>query len=839
MKILNIELIGYERFALNQIKRLYINFTEKVILILGTNGSGKSSLLRELSPLPAQSQAFTKDGSKTIEIEHNGYLYRLRSDFKTNKHSFLKFDHAQPIELNSGGTQTVQKELVKKEFGITPDLHQLFIGQIKFHKMTVADRRKWFTLFSRSDYTFALQVYQRFKDQLKAAQSNLKMIQSRLSVEKDKILTAEQQQEIKQIIDYLSEQVTNLQSIQKYYYDQTPNEQVIERHYAQMRQTSRSLIEQIINYRKKIQYENHPTDIVDERVFLHQKKIAEIQALIDLREKDLQNLQNIEFQLSKNSQTNVQGLKHQLNYLNEQYSKKVNQLSILKNTEISEFYFFRQDFSNIESALVELLSHMRADPNRQFTKQSFTEQKEKIQAAALQRQQLIDALQKVKIQLDQYKHFKEHNQTQCPKCQHVWIRQYSENDDIAAQKKYEYLLENLEKNKKHSEELENTLQNMVEFFEQHKLYLQLVHYHPRLKPLWSKIEESGYLFSDPGQIRTILSQFISELDCAEELEKIHKDRLELKQLIETIEKSLVDSQDDLKKKIIKMQEEIANFLKDQRSHRSQLEHFQTLKQTLKTIENQTQQVESALNVANQYRDQWLKQQMRMYIQSLIDLIESKKEKYTTTLLQTDRQKHTISVLESEEKSLSQKIESLTILAKELSPSEGLIAKGMMSFIQIFLIEINEILKQIWLYPLELVVEQIDESQETDLDYKFKLKINDNEDNIIPDIQDASSAMKEAIDLSFQIVCMKYLGMTEYPLFLDEFGHSMDSAHRLEATKKIHLLAEQGTFSQIFIISHFENSYGTFKNAQVNVLCKNNIIIPKDMRYNESMIIETA
>jgi hypothetical protein len=174
---------------------------------------------------------------------------------------------------------------------------------------------------------------------------------------------------------------------------------------------------------------------------------------------------------------------------------------------------------------------------------------------------------------------------------------------------------------------------------------------------------------------------------------------------------------------------------------------------------------------------------------------------------------------------------------ELSPSEGLIAKGMMGFINIFLVEINSILKQIWLYPLELVVEKFKDDETQELDYKFKLRINENDSNIISDIQMASSAMKEAIDLSFQIVCMKYLGMTDYPLFLDEFGHSMDSAHRMEATKTIHELANYGSFSQIFIISHFENSYGTFKNAQMNVLCKNNIIIPKDMKYNDYMVIE--
>ena len=183
MRITNIELTGYKRLSLTHIHYLSMTMTEKVIFILGTNGSGKSSLLKELSPLPAHSAQFEKDGSKCIEIDHLGFHYILKSDFSTNKHTLIKQQRSETGDivfednLNPGGTQTVQRELVKKEFGITQELHDLFTGQIKFHRMSVAERRKWFTLFSQSDYTYALAIYQKFKDSLRDAQANLKMTQ--------------------------------------------------------------------------------------------------------------------------------------------------------------------------------------------------------------------------------------------------------------------------------------------------------------------------------------------------------------------------------------------------------------------------------------------------------------------------------------------------------------------------------------------------------------------------------------------------------------------------------------------------------------------------------------
>ena len=81
MRILSLELCGYRRMRLNQVKRFKITLKEAIQLILGTNGSGKSSLMEELSPLPAISNNYTKDGYKIIELTNNGHQYTLTSKF--------------------------------------------------------------------------------------------------------------------------------------------------------------------------------------------------------------------------------------------------------------------------------------------------------------------------------------------------------------------------------------------------------------------------------------------------------------------------------------------------------------------------------------------------------------------------------------------------------------------------------------------------------------------------------------------------------------------------------------------------------------------------------------
>ena len=70
MKIVKLILRNCDRFLLNQIKEIVYTPTSPYQLITGNNGSGKSSLLEELSPLPPDKNKFTKNGYKEIHIEH-------------------------------------------------------------------------------------------------------------------------------------------------------------------------------------------------------------------------------------------------------------------------------------------------------------------------------------------------------------------------------------------------------------------------------------------------------------------------------------------------------------------------------------------------------------------------------------------------------------------------------------------------------------------------------------------------------------------------------------------------------------------------------------------------
>ena len=80
--------------------------------------------------------------------------------------------------------------------------------------------------------------------------------------------------------------------------------------------------------------------------------------------------------------------------------------------------------------------------------------------------------------------------------------------------------------------------------------------------------------------------------------------------------------------------------------------------------------------------------------------------------------------------------------------------------------------------------------------------------------------------------MKYLGLRQYPLFLDEFAARMDPAHRKAAYDAIDKLIESEEYSQIFLVSHYQEGYGALTDSEILVLCDSNVRMPQGLPFNK-------
>ena len=165
---------------------------------------------------------------------------------------------------------------------------------------------------------------------------------------------------------------------------------------------------------------------------------------------------------------------------------------------------------------------------------------------------------------------------------------------------------------------------------------------------------------------------------------------------------------------------------------------------------------------------------------------------------------------------------------KLSPIDGELALAMVGNINSVLQEANHILSLTWSYPLEFILYETEES--TELKYQLPMLVN--EEHRLMDINEGSSSIKEIGNFALTMALLRHLGLNDLPLYLDEFGRTMDVVHRSEAYRAIYHLYEIGYFSQLIMVSHHSDVYSGVSMG-LTVLCDKNIQIPDGQVYNDT------
>lgn len=72
MVIKRLTLHKYNRIALTNLSTITIYPNKNMTILIGTGGIGKSSIIKEMSPIPADLKQYGEEGYKEIEIEYRG-----------------------------------------------------------------------------------------------------------------------------------------------------------------------------------------------------------------------------------------------------------------------------------------------------------------------------------------------------------------------------------------------------------------------------------------------------------------------------------------------------------------------------------------------------------------------------------------------------------------------------------------------------------------------------------------------------------------------------------------------------------------------------------------------
>lgn len=808
----------------------YIKITpkSKIQIILGTNSSGKSSLLKELSPLPANPIDYLKGGYKIIDITHNNSSYLLKCMFDTsNKFHFIKDGE----ELNPGGTVSTYKELVKTHFNLDTTIHDMLVGNTNFHSMSVAERRNWFTKISDSDYTYAISFYQKLKDQLRDIQGAVKINQSRLLAETDKLLSKEDEDRFLKEIEELNKLITHLLGLKSSNFISKDNT-LDEINNIENKLVKLSSI--IINNKKKFDNRYNFSCIEDIDKFIIEIKAS----IVELTNRNIKLLEEIDTEqktislLEKSNISSFKNLDKDIIELEKEISKLQNQTTIKLLFEHNEKAL--NTLISILPNLSDIFSDLKVNEDKKYSPAHHSKLSEKVKEInswILNQEKILDKLIADKRQLD---HYKEHNKLECPECKHKWVKNYSEKEHNNVISSIKELAEQLSINKKLLETTELELEETKNYLELYRNYNNICKSWSILDPVWNYLYNNNLIFTHPGSIIGILSSIQIDLEICVNVDLLKEKLSNNIKVRDTLSENQELDIDKLNKKTENLNLDIYNNNTNLKNKRILLEELELYKNIAITINNTKLESETLIELREekiQVLENIVKRNVINEIVQKLQISLSNKER---VLSQVSIQKAIVDNLNKQSEELFSKSEVLRIMIKELSPTEGLIAKGLTGFINHFVHQMNSFIKQVWLYPLEVIPILPEENDELDLDYKFSVTVNDQ--NSIPDINKGSTSVRDIIDLAFKITSMRYLNIQNYPLYLDELGASFDKSHREAISKLIHDLVTSSDYSQVYIVSHYSETYGSFKNTDITVLCNENIDIPKDCVFNKNVTI---
>lgn len=807
MKITKLILHEYKRFLLNGVHHLVYTPESPFQLIIGNNGSGKTSLLEELSPLPAESDDYNEGGYKEIHIQHNNRNYILRNTFpvKAGKHDFIMDN----VYLNEQGTQSAQRDLVLEHFGYDNEIHNIMMGGTNFTELPPTQRRALFVRLSQSDMTFVMSVYQRLKSKLRDLQGTLKQLNDIITSEQLKLLPEEEVHHAKHQLHHLNQQLKSVYQLIGQDNQQYPSHHDIQQAFHQLETSFYQL--DLAPLREKVQLTS--IDEANKALIFLESHLAETaekyQAALEESNKIQSLLQQIEYDSSFNPD--------EATYLRTQAIHRINQLFTPEEQERIQS-FTLQETTSIKLKLMNLAKDTDAqsfflnfptNPNKQqYNKENHTALLTQEKTLKLTQAKLT--MQNTRIE-QVLKQMTEEPAIQCPSCQFNWIPGFDEDKKSHAE---QTLTKNLEQLKEIEHELEQCQNNIAasDNWRQMMYEFNVRYYQPTmtLPSLWDNaLDEDGWMYNNPAefltQLNSLLTYWTKAEDVVIELEKVKQIELQLSQY----EYQTTGDGKYLLSRIRELEAILEALKKRQVTLSVQYKSLSALvtdaNRGYSDMENWNQQFQDYQNAIRAGIDGILREvclEQEHQLQTEISTLAKR-------LRDQELIVNTIKTNEQHLKQYTDDIVMIKILMAALSPQEGLIAKSLVGFIRVFIQQINAIIGNIWSYDLLL-----DASDMETITYDYKFPVNIDNTNRAKDIAKTSKGQKEVINFAFKILIMHYLKMNHYPLILDEVGHNFSENHRDKFFNYIEELVETNQTQQIFIVSHIASSHDALTNADI-------------------------
>lgn len=837
MKITKLILRGYTRLDLRNIYELVYVPQEKTQVILGSNGSGKSSLMKELSPLPAAlKKEFLKGGGKEIWIEHRGKQYYLTS--KSEEGGDIYEFICDGVELNPGRTVTVYRELVKEHFNYTQDIHNLATGRVLFHELSSEERRKLFMAMNQTDFSYAVTFFNRLKERARDLQGTVEQLKRRLATEIEGLLTPEEEKRVESECERLRDILESLLMAKQV--GIRPGRELEEQRdtiYHEYKAVHAEILEKVRIY-KNTATVSLPAEELEKKLSLRTTLLLETKNTLKIQSERYLEYEAKIKEAAMLGSVDLETLTKELDTLLAEREALVKTIGLNLPWDFlkSEPEALLSQFDASSAIIQDLMDQLEAIPEKECLVNFSREDYQRLCAEIAECKDRLGKGSEIQKRLDaQIEASSNQPEVNCPSCNHRWRLNFNEAQ-------YKLLKEQAQKTEERLTELQKALEAKEELKTRYVLYTtarQLLNQYferfPLLNDFWSYLVKESITSLHPSRFSWEASRLHAYLTTLTKLYKssqVIDEKTRLKNLL------LAVSQEDREKvqREFKILETVIEELtKRQRDLSDEVDALKAELELSRQIDMLYREASSLLSELKTVNDKTVEAYLDGVMSDLINGLKM-------DILQKERMVSQVNikraVIQDTEKALAGYREDLKLVQaaiEALSPKSGLIAQGMMSFINVFIEEVNRFIGKVWSYPLTLNVIKPDDDDEIDLDYKFTVTANGGKPS--PDIASTSSGMREIIHLSCVITAMRFLGLDHHPVFLDEFAVKMDDAHRKAAYSIIENIIDDTDVSQVFLISHYENGYSSLSASDISVLCDANVVLPPHLEYNRCLTID--
>lgn len=750
-----------------------------VNVVLGNNGSGKTSLLTILSLFPIERSSIGKDGFIRITIKNDHHKYTLTTTEKT--YSFIKDDDT---ELNMSGNISMQYQLVEQYFSVTKELLDLFIDRITFSKMTPIKRRGILELVSKVDYGYMLGIHESVTKESNKVRTLIKYENERL--EKHVSLHEEVDLDLisGDILRYGKELDTLLTKKQRVEGTTDGVKCEIDR----LTRNQHTLTERLDRQNKTLYSLGVDYGLVTAEHRLKGVEDKYVQLLSAVREKQSW-MTELSSEIDKANMLTQSDPDEDARLLSEQKA-------IMERTVDYRELRYTIEINNVLQRIKQQINDSREDMEHiQYCRQ------EELHAENLKLNQLSDEknllsrdLTSKREKQTMYLDAKKHVLT-CPKCEHNYHRNYDEVGHMQIDSEIRSIVDRLEV----IEEDIPAVRKRFETLSRVSLTLNSIcdlanHLSVKELSFLNRPIENIDTKSISSKVDRVISQY-------KQSQEYHQARTMVERL--ELQSELRCSQEQLLSQKVKLEQETKNLLEDKATLRQLSIEKNGYEKVVQVLTN----IKEIKNELQELRDRIVKENERLSLfieQEKVDL-EIRRVRVALSDAETLRNNcvhHTDITrgIKQEIQTLQQKHEERSGLSKQLME---IVSESMYNFSHTVVTMMNGILEQIWEEELILSQPTMDKGK---LTYRFPLIIDGKERK---DINEGSKAMCAIVDLAFKLTVLELLDMKDYPIMLDEIGDALDKTHQEAMTNLIEKLSES---RQVFIVSQHADVYQRFAEA---------------------------